>query len=88
MSKVLAIVGVIMPCVALAQQTPAKPPANLTLYKTAGSAACSDDATVWVDPETRIYYLKGDRLFGKTKRGGYNCRRQADAAGYRSLKSR
>jgi hypothetical protein len=35
-----------------------------------------------------VYYLKGDKLFGKTKHGGYNCRKQADAAGYRASKSR
>jgi len=41
-----------------------------------------------VDPQTQVYYLKGDKLFGKTNRGGYNCRKQADAAGYRTSKSR
>jgi hypothetical protein len=84
----LAIVIAMIPSVALAQQTPAKPPAKLTPYKTADSAACSDDATVWVDLEAHLYYLKGDKSFGKTKRGGYNCRKQADAAGYHAAKSR
>jgi hypothetical protein len=73
-----------IPGLALAQQTPATPPAPLTLYMRAGSAACSG----WVDPETRLYHLKGDKLFGKTKRGGYNCRKHAEAAGYRAFKSR
>ncbi len=62
-------------------------PPKLTLYKTAVSAACSSDETVWIDPETRTYYLKGDRLYGQTKRGGYNCRKQAEAAGFRAFKS-
>ena len=88
MAKLLTIVVLMIPGVALAQQAPANPPPQLTLYKTAGSAACSDDATVWVDPETRIYYLKGDKFFGKTKRGGYNCRKHADAAGYHAFRSR
>jgi hypothetical protein len=84
MRQLLAIAVVMVPNIALAQQTP---PQNLTLYKTAGSAACSGDVVVWLDPERRVYYLKGDKFFGKTKRGGYNCRKQADAAGYRPLKS-
>jgi hypothetical protein len=66
----------------------AKLPAKLTLYKTVSSAACEGDATVWVDPATRVYHLKGDKLFGNTKLGGYNCRKQADAAGYVASKPR
>jgi hypothetical protein len=77
-----------IPSVALAQQAPAKPPTKLTLYKTADSAACSGDATVWVASEAHVYYLKGDKFFGKAKHGGYNCRKQADAAGYQASKSR
>jgi hypothetical protein len=82
--RLLAMVIMMIPSVALAQQTPAKPPAKLTPYRTIDSAACSGDTTVWVDSAARVYYLKGDKLFGKTKHGGYNCRKQADAAGYRA----
>ena len=88
MRRLLAMAITMIPSVVLAQQAPAKPPAKLTLYKTIDSAACSPDATVWVDPEAHVYYLKGDKYFGKTKRGGYNCRKQADAAGYRASTSR
>jgi hypothetical protein len=87
MLRLLAMVVVTMPGLALAQNA-ASPPQTLTLYKNANSAACSGDATVWVDPQTRLYYVKGDRLFGKTPRGGYNCSRQATAAGYQPSKSR
>ena len=66
---------------ALAQQ------AHLTLYKTVSSAACSDE-TVWIDPRTQTYYRKGERLYGKTAPGGYNCRQQAEAAGYRAGNAR
>src|SRR5258708_21755129 len=86
--RLLAMVIIMIPSVALAQQTPAKPPAKLTLYKTVDSAACSGDATVWVDPDAHVYYLKGDQYFGKTRHGGYNCPRQADAAGHPPSKSR
>ena len=88
MRRLLVVVVVTIPSVALAQQTPAKPPAKITLYETTDSAACSGDATVWVDSEAHVYYLKGDKFFGKTKHGGYNCRKQAGAAGYRASKSR
>jgi hypothetical protein len=85
--KLLATVIAVMPGIALAQQTPATSPSKLTLYKTADSAACSGDVTVWVDPDTLAYYVKGEKFFGKTKRGGYSCRKQADAAGYHSSKA-
>jgi hypothetical protein len=64
-----------------------QPHPHLTLYKTASSAACSDE-TVWIDPKTATYYLRGARLYGKTRPGGYNCRRQAEAAGYRAATAR
>ena len=82
MTRVLALIVVALPGLALAQQAP---PPQLTLYKNVGSAACTDDATVWVDPDARVYYLKGEGSFGKTRRGGYNCRKHADAAGYRAF---
>ncbi len=91
MMKLVAMVVATMPGIgpdiALAQ-TAARPADTLTLYKNANSAACSNDATVWVDPQTRLYYVKGDRMFGKTPRGGYNCSRQAEAAGYQPSKPR
>lgn len=80
MKALMAALVMITTSAALAQQTVAK----LTLYKTVSSAACSGDQTVWLDPERQVYYLRGDKLYGKTPRGGYNCRRQADAAGYRA----
>ena len=87
MRSLLAMVVIMTSSLALAQQTPTKSPAKLTLYKTADSAACSGDATIWADPDAHVYYLKGEQYFGKTKHGGYNCRKQADAAGYRASKS-
>jgi hypothetical protein len=89
MIAMLAIIAaMVVPSAALGQQTPAKPPAKVTLYKTADSAACSGDVAVWVDPETQTYHLKGDMLFGKTRRGGYNCRKHVEAAGYKPAKPR
>lgn len=63
-------------------------PMTLTPYKTISSAACSPDRTVWIDPATKTYYIKGDALYGKTKPGGYNCQKTAEAAGYRAAGAR
>jgi hypothetical protein len=87
MRLLLASLVALAPAAALAEQAPEKPAAKVTLYKTASSAACSgEDVAVWVDPDARLYYLKGDKLFGKTRHGGYNCRKQVEAAGYRAAK--
>lgn len=86
MRLLLASLVALAPAAALADQAPEKPAAKVTLYKTASSAACSGDVAVWVDPDARLYYLKGDKLFGKTRHGGYNCRKQVEAAGYRAAK--
>lgn len=80
MRVLVATAAVLTSSFALAQQAPG----HLTLYKTASSAACSDDRTVWVDSKARTYYFKGDPRYGKVRPGGYNCRKQADAAGYRA----
>lgn len=83
MSRWLLVLLALTPSAALAQQASPAPAPRLTLYKTVSSAACTGDTTVWLDPAAHVYYVKGDKLYGKTGRGGYNCRKQADAAGYR-----
>lgn len=83
-ADILAIMVVIMTSTLLFAQQGHR---DLTLYKTVGSAACSDDVTVWINPAAKTYYIKGDKLYGKTKPGGYNCRKQAEAAGYRASRS-
>jgi hypothetical protein len=41
-------------------------------------------AVVWLDIESGIYYHKGDRWYGRTKRGAYTCEREAINAGNRA----
>lgn len=40
-------------------------------------------AVVWLDSATGIYYHKGDRWYGRTKRGAYTCEKEAIKAGNR-----
>jgi hypothetical protein len=42
-------------------------------------------AVVWLDIPTGIYYRKGDRWYGRTKRGAYTCEKEAIDAGNRAL---
>lgn len=54
----------------------------------AANAFCSGtNPTVWYNPESKIYFPKGNRWYGKTKAGGYTCQKFADGAGYRISKN-
>jgi hypothetical protein len=41
-------------------------------------------AVVWLNIASGIYYHKGDRWYGRTKRGAYTCEKEAINAGYRA----
>jgi hypothetical protein len=42
---------------------------------------CSD-AIVWVNLASKAYHLSGDKFYGRSKRGEYECRATADGKGY------
>jgi hypothetical protein len=44
---------------------------------------CPADTVVWLNTNSGIYHLKGERWYGRTKYGSYVCKKEADAAGYR-----
>jgi hypothetical protein len=44
-------------------------------------------AVVWLDIASGIYYYKGDRCYGRTKRGAYACEKEAIDAGNRADRS-
>ena len=44
---------------------------------------CPTDLVVWVDAATRIYYYRGQNLYGSTKTGGFACRKELIGHGYR-----
>jgi hypothetical protein len=41
-------------------------------------------AVVWLNIASGIYYYKGDRWYGRTKRGAYTCEKEAINAGNRA----
>ena len=44
---------------------------------------CPHDTVVWVNTKTGVYHFKGQRWYGRTKEGCYECRKEADAEGDR-----
>ena len=49
--------------------------------------ACPTDTVVWLNTASGVYHLKGQRWYGRTKSGGYACRKQADATGARMTRN-
>ncbi len=45
---------------------------------------CPNDTVVWVNTRTGVYHFKGERWYGGTKQGCYECRKEADAEGDRA----
>jgi hypothetical protein len=48
---------------------------------------CPHDAVVWVNTKTGVYHLRGERWYGATKDGAYECRKDADAEGDRMTRN-
>ena len=69
---------------AIAQVKPA--PAFSTEQE--AKAHCSGgDTVVWVNQQTHVYHLQGERWYGNTKHGAYECRKDADAEGDRETRN-
>ncbi|TAM90020.1 hypothetical protein EPN42_06590 [bacterium] len=41
----------------------------------------SDDPVVWVNTSSKVYHMSGDKYYGKTKHGMYQCESAAKADG-------
>jgi hypothetical protein len=39
---------------------------------------CPQDTVVWVNTKTGVYHFKGQRWYGNTKEGAYECRTEAN----------
>ena len=72
-------------------KTPAAAPAPAKVGEYASEAEakqrCGTDAVVWINPSSHIYHLAGSKDYGKTKRGAYMCKAQAERAGNRAAKN-
>ena len=50
----------------------------------AAQAHCPKDVVVWLNIPSGIYHYKGERWYGRTKRGAFVCEKEAIAAGERA----
>ncbi len=63
--------------------------ADIPMFATESGAQkhCPNDTVVWLNTNSGIYHLKGERWYGRTKHGAYVCEKEADAAGYRETEN-
>jgi len=48
---------------------------------------CPNDTVVWVNTRTGVYHFKGQRWYGATREGAYECRKEADREGDRATRN-
>jgi hypothetical protein len=48
---------------------------------------CPQDTVVWVNTQTGVYHFKGQRWYGNTKTGAYECRTEANSEGDRATRN-
>jgi hypothetical protein len=49
--------------------------------------SCPGDKLVWVNTRSHIYHFEGERYFGHTKYGRFECEHQADMEGDRPTRN-
>jgi hypothetical protein len=55
--------------------------------KTTYGISCPGDRVVWVNTNSGVYHLEGERWFGRTATGEYECERAAKAEGDRETRN-
>ena len=48
---------------------------------------CPRDKVVWVNTKTGVYHFKGQRWYGNTVAGAYECQTEANAEGDRATRN-
>ena len=51
------------------------------------TTACPGDRKVWVNTRTGVYHLEGERWYGRTKQGQFECEKAAIAEGDRETRN-
>jgi hypothetical protein len=90
-SSALALSLLVAPALA-AQHTPKTAvvsPAELAQFdnESAAQRHCPKDTVVWLNTNSGIYHEKGMRWYGRTRKGAYVCRAEANAAGDRDTRN-
>src|SRR5216684_2014892 len=67
--------------------TPAALPANQYSSEADAKAKCGTEMVAWVNLSTKVFHYAGYKDYGKTKRGAYMCKAEAEKGGFRAAKT-
>jgi hypothetical protein len=78
----LVLLALVLSCAGCGQSSTV-----LTAFRTEEQARthCPKDTVVWLDPQSGLYYFKGQGPYGRSNSGRYACRTEADAAGMHAM---
>ncbi len=86
-----AVAGLALAAAPVSAQQPTKTAAPAAAqYKTEAEAkgrCATGDIVVWVNTSTKVYHYAGNAEYGKTKKGGYACEKEAGASGFHAAKN-
>lgn len=55
--------------------------------ETEAKTKCGSETVVWVNFSSKVFHYAGYKDYGKTKRGAYMCKAEAEKNGFRAAKS-
>ena len=61
--------------------------ANQFTSEAQAKAHCPSDTIVWVNLSSKIYHFSGNKSYGTTKKGAYECEKDATGEGFRASKN-
>ena len=67
--------------------TPAALPAGQYSSEADAKAKCGTEMVVWANLSSKVFHYAGYKDFGKTKRGAYMCKAEAEKGGFRAAKN-
>jgi hypothetical protein len=76
-------IGLVLLATLLAHERPVHASEPLDMFDSEAAAVkhCGRDPVVWLDVPSHAYWVKGQKGYGRSKTGGYTCRKDADHAG-------
>lgn len=77
-ARLIVLAGLSIPTLGWAQTVHHPEPAGFS---------CPGDEKVWVNTRSGIYHLAGERYYGSTKEGRFECKKAADAEGDRETRN-
>jgi hypothetical protein len=85
--RFFAFIALLIAFCFLLPSAPSAEPAHQYQTEREAQQHCPNDTVVWLNTRTGVYHFKGQRWYGATKEGCYECRKEADREGDRATRN-